>query len=153
MPRLFPNSCIALGISPLSVPSSMEEGKRSCASEKCFAIYKRVFFCIAKLSIYPAPTPCQSQCKNDSYHKWILLWPAMSLYQKDISLLGKKTTSHVLTRGFLTKFKKSSLSPMQLHLEDSKRERVLMSGRYFYRTSLLSEVMFRVWNSPERQNN
>lgn len=67
--------------------------------------------------------------------------------------IGKKTTSHVLTQGFITQFKKSSLSPMQLHLEDSKRERALTSRTYFYRTSLLTAVMLRVWNQPERQNN
>lgn len=48
---------------------------------------------------------------------------------------GDKNISRVLTQGFITEFKKSSLSPMQLHLEDSKRERALLSRPYFYRTS------------------
>lgn len=60
-------------------------------------------------------------------------------------LIEDKTASHIPAQGFIIPFKKSCLTPMQLHVEDRQREQGLMSRTCLCRL-LLTAVRCRVRN-------
>lgn len=109
-----------LGHIPFICPSSKEEGKRSCALSNAslptniyflhfwvFMWHQHLVSCNVRALLPPVNAASAQQ--------WVCSRQTLC-YQG-------KTTSHELTPGFTTQLKESSLSPIQLHLEGSKRER------------------------------